>query len=269
MKVIRRAMVSLFILTLFFSLVIPTAVQAQEKEQMVQDIQEQAEKKDEKKIGAGAELDFVSRYMWRGIALSESGVMNPSAWVSGYGFTLLGWANYVLGEEPYWGEFNEFDIYASYEFEKDAFSATATYQHYFYTDPEYAPDTGEVAVKLAYAVKDFNVFTVQTVDVEEYPGAYFGEFGVGYEKGFDDDKALFEANFKFGIGSDKFNKAYIGPDITAFNMVGGEAALTYSFNDHFYVKPHFCWTSLTDQELRDAVTDPDLVSGGLILGVEF
>jgi hypothetical protein len=195
--------------------------------------------------------------------------MNPSAWVSGYDFTLLGWANYVLNDEPYQNEFNEYDIYASYEFEKDAFSAVATYQHYFYTDPDYAPDTGEVAVELAYAIKDFNVFTVQTVDVEEYSGAYFGEFGVGYEKSLDDDKLLIEANLELGIGSDKFNEAYIGPDITASNMWGWEAALTYSLNDHLYLKQHLTWTSLMDKRLRDEVDDPVLVSGGLLLGAEF
>src|SRR5262245_1281042 len=44
----------------------------------------------------GAEMDFNSRYVWRGLLLGNGPVAQPSAWISAYGFTFIGWGNVAL-----------------------------------------------------------------------------------------------------------------------------------------------------------------------------
>src|SRR5437867_4356277 len=49
----------------------------------------------EQAITYGAETDFNSGYVWRGIALSNKPVIQPSAWISRSGFTFTAWSNFA------------------------------------------------------------------------------------------------------------------------------------------------------------------------------
>src|SRR5262245_38189747 len=40
----------------------------------------------------GAEMDFNSNYVWRGLLLDDGRVVQPSAWISAFGFTLTAWS---------------------------------------------------------------------------------------------------------------------------------------------------------------------------------
>ena len=44
----------------------------------------------------GAEMDFNSRYVWRGLLLDDGPVGQPSAWISAFGFTLTAWSNVAM-----------------------------------------------------------------------------------------------------------------------------------------------------------------------------
>src|SRR5215471_18110675 len=44
----------------------------------------------------GAEMDFNSGYVWRGLLLDEGRVGQPSAWISAFGFTLTAWSNVAM-----------------------------------------------------------------------------------------------------------------------------------------------------------------------------
>src|SRR5215510_2372242 len=44
----------------------------------------------------GAEMDFNSGYVWRGLLLNDGPVMHPSAWISKSGLTLLAWSSLPL-----------------------------------------------------------------------------------------------------------------------------------------------------------------------------
>ncbi len=229
---------------------------------------DQGSEAEEKNLTGGVEADVNNRYIWHGLASSRGAVLNPYAWVSAYGFTLAGWANYVLGQGPNQGQFNELDGYLTYAYEKDAFSLEAGYEHYYYIDWGDSPDTGMATLTLSYAIKDFSVFTTQAVDVVEYGGAYLAEVGVGYAKDLDDNTSL-ESSLYVGFGSDKFNETYIGPDIGAVNLVGADVAFTYYPTKTIYLRPHAGWTSLLNDDLRDAVKQPDLLNIGVALGWGF
>src|SRR5262245_30294471 len=44
----------------------------------------------------GAEMDFNSRYVWRGLLLDDGRVGEPSAWISAFGFTLTAYSNVAM-----------------------------------------------------------------------------------------------------------------------------------------------------------------------------
>src|SRR5438046_984527 len=53
-----------------------------------------------RRFGYGAESDFNSAFVWRGIVWSTRPVMQPSGWISAYGFTLNTWSNLTLSDSP-------------------------------------------------------------------------------------------------------------------------------------------------------------------------
>ena len=44
----------------------------------------------------GAEMDFNSSYVWRGLLLDDGPVGQPSAWISAFGFTFTAWSNVAM-----------------------------------------------------------------------------------------------------------------------------------------------------------------------------
>ena len=54
-----------------------------------------------------AEVDFNSRYIWRGIAYSKGPVFQPAFSVTHSGFTVSIWSNMVLNNEPGRGRFDQ------------------------------------------------------------------------------------------------------------------------------------------------------------------
>src|SRR5918996_4671142 len=70
-------------------------------------------KKDEG-FSLGFEADFASQYVWRGIALSQGPVLQPSLWLTLGGATFWAWGTFVLNDEPNQGQLNEVDFTFGY-----------------------------------------------------------------------------------------------------------------------------------------------------------
>src|SRR5438477_5433666 len=51
---------------------------------------------DQSTFGYGAETDFNSAYVWRGIVLDDRAVIDTSAWIEGFGLSLTAWGNLTL-----------------------------------------------------------------------------------------------------------------------------------------------------------------------------
>jgi hypothetical protein len=112
------------------------------------------------------------------------------------------------------------------------------------------------------------LFTLQSFDIGSYRGAYYAEFGVRY--GYDlSDLASLEASVLAGWASALFNETYIGPAITALNLVGASLALTFYPLDFLYFRLHGQVSWLVDPELQDAVDDPVVAAAGIAVGAEY
>lgn len=216
----------------------------------------------------GVELDGNSRYVWRGLALSDGPVLQPSAWVSLVGFTLTPLADFAFREGDVPSEFNELDFTLDYS--RDVFKLTVdpSFSVYLYPNQTDAPPTGELALALSYPVGPVSIFSDHSVDVIATPGAYFGDAGLKFETDLAESLAL-EASARAGWGSARFNEANVGVNHAALNLAGADLALTWSPGGLFYLRPHAALSILLDRDLRAAVSSPLLITGGLAVGRGF
>ncbi|HSE84271.1 MAG TPA: hypothetical protein VLB01_06965 [Thermodesulfobacteriota bacterium] len=216
----------------------------------------------------GTEIDFNSRYVWRGIALSEGAVMQPSVWVSAFNFTFYIWGNFVLNDEPNQGEFNEVELILYYSRGWGNITFEPFIVYYVYPNQEDVPSTAEFTLSLYYSLGSFNVFTSHTFDFVEYKGSYFGDAGLSYERQLSPSLTL-EASGSLGWASSEFNSVNIGLSKNALNFAGANLSLTYYPNGFLYIRPHVELSAIVDGELRDQLEDPTILNAGVAIGLEF
>ena len=219
-------------------------------------------------LSFGVELDGNSRYVWRGLALSDGPVLQPSAWGSLAGFTLTPLANFAFREDDAPAGFNELDFTLDYN--RDMFSLTVnpSFSVYIYPGQTDAPPTGELSLALSYPLGPVSVFTDHSVDLVATPGAYFGDAGLSFESDLTQSLAV-EASANAGWGLARFNEANFEVNHAALNAAGADLALTWSLGSLFYLRPHAALSVLLDRELRAAVPNPLLITGGLAIGRDF
>jgi len=219
-------------------------------------------------LSLGAELDGNSRYVWRGLALNDGPVLQPSAWVSLAGFTVTPWANFAFREDGAPAGFNELDVTLDYSRDVSDLTVTPSFSAYLYPNQADAPPTGELALALSYPVGPVCICTDHSVDLIATPGAYFGDAGLSYEADLTPSLTV-EASASVGWGSARFNEANLDVNRAALNVAGADLALTWCPRWLFYLRPHAALSVLPDRELRTAVPSSLLVTGGLAVGKEF
>jgi hypothetical protein len=84
---------------------------------------QEQEQVDENKLSADLSVDFVSRYVWRGINLSESPSIQPNLAFTYKGLSLGSWASYSFARET----FQEVDLFLTYETEHLSFTINDYY----------------------------------------------------------------------------------------------------------------------------------------------
>lgn len=218
-------------------------------------------------VGWGVEADFVSQYVWRGIELSEGPVLQPSMWLSWRGATFSVWGNFVLNDEPGQGQLNEIDFTLGYGFERQGFFAGPLLLFYLYPNQD-TPATGEAAAVLGFQRGPFKIFSAQIFDMIASPGAYFGLFGGSFEHEFH-EKLSFKTSAGFAWANAEFNETNFEVASFALNLFVWNLEFSWAVAGPLYLRPHMKVSILIDEDLRDSVEHPNLVSGGLAVGVEF
>jgi hypothetical protein len=215
----------------------------------------------------GAEMDFNSRYVWRGILLDDVPVWQPSAWISAFGFTFTAWGNVAQTSAPGGASQKTGGLTLTYGrgWEKLKIEAALdAYQGVQSSDIE-ARSTMEGSLKLSYPVGPLRIFTTHAFDVLAYRGSYFGEAGLEYLTQVT-KSAEFTISIRSGWASSKFNDVYIGVDKSAFNFAGVEGSLTYYLGRRLYFRPHIEFSSITDRRLREQLEPARIVKFGLAIG---
>jgi hypothetical protein len=216
----------------------------------------------------GAETDLNSGYVWRGLLLDEGPVVQPSAWISAFGFTLTAWGNVAMTGASEGAGLNSGGLVLTYEREWEKLRIEAALDAYVgrqSSDIE-SRNTVEGSLGLSYPVGPLRIFTTHAFDVLAYRGSYFGEAGLEYERQVTKNTE-FTISFRSGWASAKFNDAYIGVHKSAFNFVGAEVSGSYYFGPHLYLRPHIQFSSITDRRLRGQLAPADIVTFGLAFGL--
>jgi len=221
------------------------------------------------KITYGAEADFHSAYVWRGIVLNSRPVMQPSLWISAYGTTLTAWSNLALTNLSGSPRVQTTDLILTHRRDWKKLKIESTLEAYLNPRPRDIDDrnTMESSLKLSYKVGRFRVFTIQSFDILTYKGSYFGEAGLGYERRVA-KKTELAVSIHSGWASSKFNALNIGLDKPAFNFIGVESSLIHYVRPYLYVRPHFEFSNITGRRLRQYLSSPTFAEVGLAIGFE-
>ena len=244
------------------------AQEPDDAEEAATDAAEAGEEDDGVGFFVGGEVELPSRYVWRGLACSEGPALQPSLWVGAFGFTAWTWTNLHLGEataaDPTW----ELDAGLNYAYEWEGLTLQGEFQLYSYPGIEDAPPTGELNVALSVPRGPVTLSTKHSVDVIEYPGAYFGELALALAVEPADGWSI-EWSFALGWGSAKFNESYIGPATDALNVATGGVVVEWSPLDYLYLRARLETTALLEASLREATGEPVLFVAALAVGAEW
>ncbi len=223
---------------------------------------------DSRPVSIGTDLDFASRYVWRGIYYSKGAVLQPTVWVSKWGFTASAWGNMPIENETDQGKLNEVNPTLTYELDLLGLTIRPGFIYYLYPTQSSVPQTGELTLHLDYKLGPFSVFSNNYVDIDAFKGAYYGDVGAGFDFGF---AAIFElqTSVSTAFATDKFNKEYYLSSVTALDNVAFNVGLNCQPFDFLFVRPHLQYYIITNPELRKARNEPNVFNVGVTVGVEY
>src|SRR5262245_34695453 len=215
----------------------------------------------------GAEMDFNSGYVWRGLLLEDGPVWQPSAWISASGFTLTAWGNVAMTSASGDAGPKSGGLTLTYNRDWEKLKIEAGLDAYTgqQTPDIEARNTMEGLMKLSYPAGPLRIFTTHAFDIWAYRGSYFGEAGLEYERQVTKNTE-FRISARSGWASAKFNDAYIGVNKSAFNFVGVEVSGAYYLGPRMYFRPHIEFSSITDRRLRGQLAPANIVNFGLAFG---
>lgn len=132
----------------------------------------------------GAEADFNSRYVWRGLTYSRGPVFQPAFWVTRGRVTASLWSNMVLNHEPRRGQFDQVFFSATQERDQRGWKLEPTLQGYYWQGfrGESNAKTLELSFRASRPVGPLRFFTSHTVDIAGFPGSYIADAGLEGKK---------------------------------------------------------------------------------------
>lgn len=215
-----------------------------------------------------AELAANSRYLWRGMALSEGPVLQPSAGVSYGGLSLSLWGNIEPDRRLERLGFNEVDAFLTYSREWKGLTIEPGLSVYTYprqgpASPGTTEATLYVSVPLAGPV---SAYLNQALDIGAYAGGYFAEAGLSLETGIRANLSV-EAAISQTFGSTAFNRAYWDIPRRMLNACVLRFVLTWSLARNLYIRPRLDEVVLTSSSLRRAAGRSSSFNLGLTVGV--
>ncbi len=220
-------------------------------------------------LAGGAEGDFNSRYVWRGLAYSEGPVLQGNAWLTYGDLTVNGWGNYVLTDEPQQGTVNSVSASVVWTQDLKGFRLEPMVEYWGDRHIEHIEDpaTGELSMRISHATGPIRVFLMQAVDLFSFRGASYGETGIS--KNFTRYGFKTDVSTRISWGNRLYNETYTGIDRTSLQYVGADITSTYQLREHLYIRPHVEWSFLLDSDLRRILHPASTWNAGIALGTSF
>jgi hypothetical protein len=228
------------------------------------------------KVAGYVSADVMSNYVWRGIKVSNSWVVQPSAGITYGGFSTNLWGNYdsdmaEVGTETGHGEVSEVDFTANYSYAIDKLTLTGGYIYYAFDGFN---DTQEVYVTAAYDTLLKPALTVY-YDYDEGNGAFIVA-SVGHSFALPKGMSLnLGALASYNINNKIMGFDEDGDDFSNFYHAEVSSSLTIPVTKAISVTPKVAYSFAISNDSKDAMKgiandgDHDVVYGGVNLTLSF
>ena len=231
----------------------------------------EASAEETKGISVSTDFTVASKYVWRGLVLTDDPVLQPSLTLDYKSLNLNVWGNTDLTDAngtP--GEINELDYTLSYSFAVKNVNLTLGVIQYTFPHTDYEPTT-EI-----YGSAGLDMLLSPTVniyyDVDQVGGVY-GTVGISHSfslgevyKGISPSLDL---SGSVGYGSPSYNEGYFGVHTSGFVDLLLTAELAIPIDEHLSVAPFVSFSQVLDSKLRDAVEDDNATFFGASLSFAF
>ena len=211
----------------------------------------------------GFETDYISKYVWYGIPLSDGAVAQSCLWLENRGYTYMIYGNYDLSRR----EFDQYNLYFSKAFQMGVFETEMAVQSYTYPTAEDSPATREFIMTLTRPYRNFDLYLSQSWDIQTYKGSYVADLGIAFER--EAGRGSFKSSFYLEYGSRIFNEVNLELSKPAIDMAGAEISYTYTRKDGYYIRPHAEYSLAIDRDLKEIIEKPDTLSYGIAVGKYF
>ena len=219
----------------------------------------------EREICSGADASFFSKYVSRGVDMTDGPVFEPDAWISYRHFTATVWANVDLTDKNHKdGKFTEFDFTLDYSASIGKLGLSAGAIYYDYVS---APNTAEV-----YGSVNYDTFLspklVVYYDCWQADG-FYGVLSMGHTfclprpaKWLNPSLSL---SGQVGWGSSNFNSYSWGANHSTFTDAVFTAGLPTRISSRLSLTPTVSYSTVLDRTIRTKNHKNDNIIWGAVV----
>lgn len=213
-------------------------------------------------VSAGAGV--LSKYVWRGVILTDDPVVQPWVTVGAKGLSLNLWSNVDLGDvNGHSGDFTELDYTLDYTVAVKSLKLSAGAVHYTFPNTEYDPTT-EIYLGVGTSLPCSPSLKIyQDVDLVE--GTYVSLSGA---RSIPLGCTSIDISGALGFGSGKHNEFYYyTPDAGGIADFLLSASVPFTIAEKYTVAPNLTFTSLLNGDARDSFDAADIDTENIVFGV--
>lgn len=204
---------------------------------------------------------YVSKYMWRGIALNKDGAYQPAVTVShNSGVSLNVWGSSdTTNVTDNRGHLTEVDYTLNYKWDTKLCGMNAGYVYYAFPNTS-TFSTSEIYASACLSNAKFSPTLAAFYDVDESKGFYLNA-STGYCCQLPGNKtALSTVDFaaKLGYGDGKHNELNYGARQAGFTDILLSASLPWKVSEGWKVTPSLSYTRVINDDLRDSLAARDV-----------
>jgi len=218
----------------------------------------------------GVDVGVFSKYVWRGLILTDDPVLQPSLTVGYKGLGLNVWANTDLTDAngtP--GEVNELDYTLDYSFSvKKVDFSVGVIQYTF-------PHTGFEPTTEIFGTAAMDILLAPTVkiywDTDEVGGVY-GTVGISHSFPLGEVRGIspgLDLSGSIGYATSGWNEGYYGVKSSGFVDLLLTAGVPIPIDGHLSITPYIGFSQVIDSKLKDAVADDNATIFGATLSLAF
>ena len=216
------------------------------------------------------EFDFFTKYVSKGLPSSEGPIWQPSLTLEAYNVGVSVWSNFVLDNEPNQGQFNEVDItpYYSLRIGKFNFIPSTNFLLFMNKNPQSLNYSSRNVIRpqwhMSYEFGNFIPYADGFYYV--YPPHKFATYhDVGLLFHYDFSRSFsIDTSAQVAIAGHAWNKYRIGNVGTEANNFEYALSLNAKINDNFIVSPVIHVVVTLPESVRNDLTQPDFVWGGIM-----